>query len=471
MLRTLDSLIAGHGRKFVLARFIGPAQRFASIEASGGIVLLVAMVAALLWVNSPWDESYFDFWHAELALDGYFFTIEEDLGHLVNDGLMVIFFFVVGLEIKRELVHGELSSPKKAALPVAAAIGGMAAPAAIYSLLNVGGDGAKGWGIPVATDIAFAMGVLTLLGARAPVALKVFLLALAIADDLGGILIIAVFYTDEIALEPVLWGALVFAVVLVVNRAGVRSINLYVVLGALFWVAVLKSGIHATVAGVLLAFLTPSQPYYGREQLRDAFNALRARYAEAEERGDHDAMEHAVRGIEDLAAGSESPLDRLEHALHPWTSYAIVPIFALANAGVVLSADAIADAASSRITLGVFLGLVVGKPLGVLATCFVFVRLGWAQLPGAVDFRHLVGAGLLAGIGMTVSLFITGLAFSDPDLTDQAKIGILAASTIAGIIGFVYLWVLPGEPGLDPAEPGRVARARAREAATSAGGN
>ena len=307
MLRTLDSLIAGHGRKFVLARFIGPAQRFASIEASGGIVLLLAMVAALVWVNSPWDESYFDFWHAELALDGYFITIEEDLGHLVNDGLMVIFFFVVGLEIKRELVHGELSSPKKAALPVAAAIGGMAAPAAIYSLFNVGGDGAKGWGIPVATDIAFAMGVLTLLGARAPVALKVFLLALAIADDLGGILIIAVFYTDEIALEPVVWGAVVFAVILVVNRAGVRSINLYVVLGTLFWVAVLKSGIHATVAGVLLAFLTPSQPYYGREQLRDAFNALRARYAEAEERGDHDAMEHAVRGIEDLAIGSESP--------------------------------------------------------------------------------------------------------------------------------------------------------------------
>ncbi len=471
MLRTLDSLIAGHGRKFVRERFVGPAQRFAGVEASSGIVLLLAAVVALVWVNSPWDQSYFDLWHTELSLDAYFFTIEEDLGHLVNDGLMAIFFFVAGLEIKHELVHGELSSPKKAALPVAAAIGGMIAPALIFTAFNGGGDGAKGWGIPVATDIAFAVGVLTLLGARAPFALKVFLLALAIADDLGGILVIAVFYTEEIALEPVVWAAIIFAVIVLFNRGGIRSVDLYTVLGFLFWVAVYKSGIHATVAGVILAFLTPTEPFYRQDEMRDVFNDLRTQYAAAVERGDHDATQQALRGIETLAVGSESPLDRLLRVLHPWSSFLVIPIFALANAGVALSGDVIRESVTSPVTLGVVAGLVVGKQLGVLLTCYIFVRMRWAQLPDAVDFRHLVGAGLLAGIGFTVALFIAGLAFDDALLTDEAKIGILGASLTAGVIGFVYLWVLPGEPGLDPAEPGRAARARAREAATSAGGN
>ncbi len=442
----MGDFIGGPGRRFVDERFIRPAHAFASLQASGGIVLLIAAIAAMAWANSPWSAEYFEVWATHLAVDLHFFEIDESLGHAVNDGLMAIFFFVVGLEIKREILHGELASPRKAALPVAAAAGGMIVPAAIYALWNAGGEGASGWGIPMATDIAFALGVLALLGKRAPFALKVFLLALAIADDLGAIMVIAVFYTDQISLVPVAWGAGIVVLLFVMNRLGIRSLDVYMVVGIFFWMAVLKSGIHATIAGVVLAMLTPAAPFYKEQDFDGVMEDLLAKHRLGRETENHDLSQQALRQMEDLAKGTESPLDRLEHFLAPWASYFILPVFAFANAGVKLSGDMIADAATSPVTLGVATGLVIGKPIGVLLTCWVAVRLGWAQLPNHVDFQHLVGVGLLAGIGFTVALFITGLAFDDPRIIDEGKVGILAASAIAGIIGFSYLWSLPGDP-------------------------
>ncbi len=435
------------GRQFVAERIRRPVQAFMAVEASGGIVLLAGAIIALIWANSPWDQEYFDLWNTKLAIDLNIITIKESLGHAVNDGLMAIFFFVVGMEIKRELVHGELATPRQAALPVAAAIGGMVVPAAIYAAWNFGGDGAKGWGIPMATDIAFAIGVLSVLGRRAPFALKVFLLALAVADDLGAITVIALFYTEQIALGPSLWAIALLVAIVALNRGGVRAVEVYVALGICFWVAVLKSGIHATVAGVVLAMLTPSKPYYAIGEFEEEIPGLLDRYREAMAAGDHDAAQQLLAQIEMLTQGTESPLDRLEHRLAPWSSYVIVPIFALANAGVALSADMISGALSSPVTIGVVMGLVVGKPIGVLAAAWLAVRLGLAEFPRGVSASHMVGIGLLAGIGFTVSLFVNGLAFDDPALLDEGKVGILAASTFAGVVGFTYLWFAPGEPG------------------------
>jgi len=430
------------GSEFVAERFIrrsrlSPPSRF------GGIVLLAGAIIAIIWANSPWEQQYFDFWHSELAIDLHLFSIEQSLGHAVNDGLMAIFFFVVGMEIKREMVHGELATPRRAALPVAAALGGMIVPALIFTFWNFGGDGARGWGIPMATDIAFAVGVLSVVGKRVPFPLKVFLLALAVADDLGAILVIAVFYTEQIAVQPSLWAIGILVGIVMLNRAGVRSTNVYLLLGICLWVAVLKSGIHATVAGVALAMLTPSKPFYGEAEFDESAPDLLARYREARDAGDNERAQQILSQLETLTQGTESPLDRLEHSLVPWSSYVIVPIFALANAGVALSGSMISDAVSSPVTLGVAMGLVVGKPIGILLAAWLSVRVGLAQFPRGVNLHHMVGAGLLAGIGFTVSLFVTGLAFTDPALADQGKVGILAASTIAGIIGFTYLWFAP----------------------------
>lgn len=443
MLRGIDNLIGGTGRRFVVKRFVQPAQRFAAIEASGGIVLLLGAIVALIWVNSPWSESYHSLWETELALDLHLFEIHQHLGHAVNDGLMVLFFFVVGMEIKRELVSGELSSPRKAILPVAAALGGMLGPALIYTLFNAGKESAHGWGIPMATDIAFALGVLTLLGRRAPTPLKVFLLALAVADDLGGIVVIAIFYTESLSLEALGWAALLLAVMFVLNRGGVRSIGVYVFLGVLFWAAMLKSGIHATIAGVILAMLTPSKPYYTDEDFDANLDRLQAEYRLARADGDHERMQEALAQIEDLSVGMESPLDRLEHRLAPWSAFLIVPIFAIANAGVEVSGSMLRDAFSSPVTLGVAFGLVLGKPLGIFLTSWLCVRLGLAQLPANTSFRQILGAGMIAGIGFTVALFIAGLSFDHPEMLDEAKIGILSASVIAGALGAGYLLLLP----------------------------
>ncbi|MPZ49038.1 MAG: Na+/H+ antiporter NhaA [Dehalococcoidia bacterium] len=428
-------------RRFAPQRVFRAAQAFVRIEASSGIVLLVAAVAALLWANSPWQDAYFDLWRTRIALDASIFSIDEDLQHWVNDGLMTIFFFLAGLEIKRELVHGELSSPRRALLPAAAALGGMIAPALIYTLLNAGGPGAAGWGIPMATDIAFALGVLSLLSRRVPFSIKIFLLALAIADDIGAILVIAVFYTESVSLGALGIAALLLALVVAMNRAGVRSVDLYVVVGACLWVAVLESGIHATLAGVTLGLLAPARAFYDPRNFTAAATGLLDRLTRARQDDNRDETQGLLGQIEDLAQGTEAPVDRLGRQLHPWVSYIIVPVFALANAGVAVSGDVASAAIESPVTRGVAIGLLIGKPIGIFAFTWIAVRLHLCELPTDATWAHILGAGMLGGIGFTVSLLITGLAFDQELLIDEAKLGVLAASVIAGCLGFAFLWL------------------------------
>lgn len=442
----LTNVFRSRGGQHLRTNVIQPAGAFITTEAGGGVILLAAALLALVWANSPWDGSYFDLIHAHLSADFGPVSIDDSFGHLVNDGLMTVFFFVVGLEIKRELLTGELSSPRKAALPVAAALGGMIVPALLFAAWNAGGEGAHGWGIPMATDIAFALGVLALLGRRAPFSLKVFLLALAIVDDLGAILVIATFYTSSISFEALAWAAVLLVVIVAVARAGVRSTNVYVLLGALFWLAFYKTGIHATLAGVILAMLTPWQPRYGKDALKAGALDLVGKYRQASDRGNTGEARRVIAEFESLSRGAESPLDRLERTLHPWVSYGIVPLFALVNAGVALSGGLFSDAAASEISQGIAIGLVIGKPVGIVLACFITVRLGLADLPSNVNFGHLAGLGLVAGIGFTVSLFVTNLAFESAALVDQARLGVLAASAFAGVVGFAYLWFAPGEP-------------------------
>jgi NhaA family Na+:H+ antiporter len=422
------------------ARLVRPLEEFLSTETLGGVLLLIAAVAALVWANVPGD-SYHDFWTAHLVVDLNKILLDLSLEEWVNDGLMAVFFFVVGLEIKREVLRGELADPRRAALPVAAALGGMIVPAGIYLLLNLGTDGDRGWGIPMATDIAFAVGVLALLGTRAPTSLKVFLLALAIADDLGAIAVIALFYTEELDVGWIAVAVGLLALTYVMGRFGIRDVIVYVAVAMVAWVAVHESGIHATIAGVAFGLITPFRPYFtGRMLSTSALDlVVQARQGERNEAGGAEDRNVALRELEELARESQPVLDRLEHALHPWTSYVVVPIFALANAGIELSGGAISDAATSRVTAGVALGLMLGKPIGIFLASWIAVRLGVASLPAAVAWSQIFGAGLLAGIGFTVSIFISNLAFSDPVLVEDAKSGILAGSVVMAIVGLVVL--------------------------------
>jgi NhaA family Na+:H+ antiporter len=419
-------------------RLLLPFQEFVRTETAGGIVLLAAAVVALIWANSPLSDSYFDFWHKEISIETGIFDAREDLQHWVNDGLMTIFFLVVGLEIKRELVHGELAGIRLAALPAAAALGGMIVPALLYTALNAGGEGSRGWGIPMATDIAFALGVLALVGSSIPSALRGFLLALAIVDDIGAILVIAVFYTDDLALDALTIGLGLTIVIASLRAVNVQNGILHCALGIALWAAVFESGIHPTIAGVVLGLLTPSlsapDPAY-TEKAR----GLLEQYETSVSNDDPSRSEAVLGELEEETVLRSAPLERLERLLHPWSSFVIVPIFALANSGVELSGSAITDAAESSITHGVILGLLAGKVIGIVAATYITVRLGLADLPRGATWRHIIGLGLLAGIGFTVALFITGLAFDDPQRIDEARIGILTASTIAGVVGFIFL--------------------------------
>ena len=420
-----------------------PLEEFLGTETLGGLLLLVAAVAALIWANLPGD-SYVEFWSRHIVIDLDVVVLNLTLVEWVNDALMAAFFFVVGLEIKREVLRGELAAPRKAALPVAAAFGGMVVPALIYFAFNAGTDGSDGWGIPMATDIAFAVGVLALLGKRAPLALKVFLLALAIADDLGAIAVIAVFYTDDVDLAWLGFAVALMALTYAMGRLGVRDLIVYVAVGVMAWVAVHESGVHATVAGVAFGLLTPIRPYFGRAELvgpaQDSLN--HAIEADAEGAEGVEERTAALRELEEVARESQPVLDRMEHALHPWTGFVVVPIFALANAGVDLGGRAVSDAVDSRVTLGVVLGLMVGKPLGIFVFSWLAVRLGVATLPAGVHFEHVLGAGMIAGIGFTVSIFIANLAFEDAGLVSEAKIGILFASAVMGALGLGMLWIV-----------------------------
>ena len=416
-----------------------PVQSFIHTEEVGALILLAAAAAAVIWANSPWSGSYDSFWHTTIAFETPIISIHEDLEHLVNDGLMAIFFFVVGLEIKRELLHGELSSVRKASLPVLAAIGGMVMPAFTYLLFNSSGDAAGGWGIPMATDIAFAIGVLALLGRRVPVELRVFLLGLAVVDDLGAITVIALFYTDTIAWSS-LWISLgILAAAAVSVRLGIRSTVFYIALGVSMWYFFLESGVHATLAGVLLAAIVPAGSARGRDEYATALDDRLHDYRLAMSNGDEEHAEIVLEEIERVNRSTEAPLERLEHMIHPWVSLAILPLFALANAGITITADTLSAAAESGITIGIAAGLLAGKSIGILGITWLAVRLGIGQLPAAVTWMHVLGVGFLAGIGFTVAIFISGIAFDDPALVDQAKMGIFVASVAAAVIGYALL--------------------------------
>ncbi len=425
----------------VPSRFVRPLQRFMSVEAAGGIVLLIAAIAALVWANGPFGDSYKAFWETKLSLDIGGFHLEEDLEHFVNDALMAIFFFVVGLEIKRELVVGELKDRKRAALPAIAALGGMVVPAVVFLAFNAGsGEAAQGWGIPMATDIAFAVGVISLLGSRVSASAKLFLLALAIADDIGAIAVIAIWYTTDLSMGWLLAAIGGIALISIAQRVHIRSLLVYVVLGTAVWFFVFESGVHATLAGVAIGLLTPATAYYSDNDFRRRATWILDRYdmeaasPTARERIDASALE-----LHKVAYESVAPLDRLEYTLHPWTSFVIVPIFALANAGVRFVDIDVAAAVTSSLSLGVSLGLVAGKTIGITLATFVAVRLGLGTLPRRTGWSQVVGLAAIAGIGFTVSLFITELAFTDEILIDEAKIGIFIGSTIAGILGYALL--------------------------------
>jgi NhaA family Na+:H+ antiporter len=449
-------------RTFHPRRIFEAAQAFVGIEASSGIVLLLAAIAALVWANSPWSDSYGEFWHTHIILDLNVVRLDEDLRHWVNDALMTLFFFLAGLEIKREVSHGELSSPRRAALPAAAALGGMIVPALIYAAFNAGTDGSRGWGIPMATDIAFALGVLSLLSGRIPFSLKVFLLALAIVDDIGAILVIAVFYSSSIDFEALGLAAAVLAAIIGMNRFGVRNIMAYTVVGSVLWLLVFESGLHATLAGVALGLLAPANPFYRSGEFTEAIDQLVEDYEAAHARDDVDGQLGVIAQMEDLSQGSVSTVERLERELHAWVSYLIVPLFALANAGVELSGESIRQTIDSPVAHGVTVGLVVGKPIGICLACFLAIRLKLCSLPTGATWPQVFGVGTLAGIGFTVSLLISDLAFDNGDLVREGKIGILAASLIAGVLGLGLLW-LTRAPNVDGVASAELSEAREPE--------
>jgi len=415
-----------------------PLQTFLQTEAAGGVLLLAAAIVALIWANGPFGDSYERFWTttATIGVDGVL-EISNDLHHWVNEGLMTLFFFVVGLEVKRELTTGELRDRKAVVLPVAAALGGMLIPALLYVAIAGTGDAGRGWGIPMATDIAFALGVLTLVGRRAPASLKLFLLALAIIDDIGAILVIAIFYTEQVDILPLLVGVGLIAAMFAADRAGVRAMPVYVVLGVGVWLAVQQSGVEPTLAGVVLGLLAPSRPFQRPRAVSEEARRVAAETDDEPDPPDADAQEWLR--LASLSREAVSPLTRLETMLHPWTGFVIVPLFALANAGVPLALGTVRDSLASGVTLGVFTGLVVGKLLGIGVACWIVVRLGFGRLPTGASWRQMAGVAALGGIGFTVSLFIAELAFGGTPQLNLAKIGILAASVVAGILGAVLL--------------------------------
>lgn len=439
-----SQLLVGLSRKVKL-----PLERFLHIEAASGILLLVAAAAALVWVHSPWASLYSDLWQMRLGITMGSFVFERTLEWYVNDVLMVIFFFVVGLEIRREIHRGELSEWRRASLPVVAALGGMIFPALIY-LLQAGAPATRsGWGVPMATDIAFAVGVLTLLGKRVPPALRVLLLAVAVIDDLGAILVIAFFYSSGISL----WGLLVaaggFGGVVLLQRLGVRSKASYLFPGTLAWAGIYMAGIHPTIAGVILGLMTPVTPWFGPlgfvKTIEDHLGKVRA-YGREKNQLPHSSLEisTSLHAIDGARREIFSPADTLIETLHPWVAFVIMPIFALANSGVSLWGVSF-DQDSLKVLTSVTLGLLLGKPLGILVFTGIAIRMGLATLPQGISLRHLWVLGVVAGIGFTMALFIAQLAFTDSTMLAAAKLGILAASGLAGLLalGLGYLLLTP----------------------------
>ena len=436
-----------------LSRVLAPFRNFTRTEASGGILLFLATVAALVWANSPWGDSYVDFWRTELAIGVGGSAMSMDLAHWINNGLMAIFFFVVGLEIKREVLVGELATLRQALLPISAAFGGAVLPALIYFVMNGGSEDVRGWGVPMATDIAFALGVVALLGSRVPTALKVFLTALAIVDDIIAVLVIAVFYSSGIAWNYLITGMVLLALLGIANLLHVRKPLVYALVGIVVWVMFEESGVHATVAGVLLAMTIPARTRIDSAEFVQRSRSLIDDFERCETPGRSILSNHehqaALQELETMTENVQSPMQRLEHLLLPWTAFFIVPLFALANAGVAIDSGFVDDLSGS-ISVGIIVGLIVGKQVGITLMTWLMVRLGLTSLPEGVQMRHVYATSWLAGIGFTMSLFIADLAFLDEQRLNAAKMGILTASIIAGTVGFALLrWLtlpLAGDP-------------------------
>ena len=420
-----------------------PLDRFMHAESTAGIILLVSAFAALIIANSGLADEYHALWESHLSMSLGDRTVDKSLHHWINDGLMSMFFFVVGLELKREIIAGELSNVRKAALPLMAAVGGMVFPALIFTAFNLGTPGQSGWGIPMATDIAFALGILALLGKQVPVSLKVFLTALAIADDLGAVLVIAFFYTSEISFTSLGVGIGLLGVLLLANYLGVRSTLFYGLIGiGGVWLAFLASGVHATIAGVLAAMAIPARTKIDEIKFLESLESWVQRF-KAVPPNDYTLLEpqqyEAVEKINRLTLAAATPLQRLEHNLHPWVAFVVMPLFAFANSGIELSGSLFNNHFFEGVTFGIIGGLVVGKFIGVVGMTWLMHRLRVAELPADMGWGHLCGVGMLAGIGFTMSLFITNLAYLDETLVMQAKIGIFVASIISGVVGYFWL--------------------------------
>ncbi len=432
--RTYGALQIKLRESLVTRAVVLPIQRFIHIQGISSIFLLGAAVAALIWANSPWQESYHHVWEMQLRLS----RLDLPVHAWINDALMAIFFFLVGMEIKHEIVHGELADFRKASLPIVGALGGMIVPALLYVVFNHGTPAAHGWGVPMATDIAFSLGVLGMIKGVPP-ELKIFLLSLAIADDIGAIAVIAIFYTDTLHVRSLLIGLLLVVIIGLLLKLGVSRPILYFVLGVAVWVAILYSGIHATIAGVILGFMVPSSSALSLKDFDELGTEMVRRYRAARAEGDEQTAKDVLGRFEELVHSTESASERLTRKLNDWVSFLVLPLFALSNAGVTFSAEAWSGLLTSHITWGVLLGLVLGKPLGILGFCWLAVRAGIAQLSPRVSWLQMTGVGILAGIGFTVSIFISSLAFDDPAQLIDAKTAVLGASLLAGVLGYFAL--------------------------------
>ncbi len=428
-------------------RILTPFEEFIHRQTTSGLLLMVMAVIALVLANGPHAETYSNVIHTYISIGVGDWALKMTLQHWVNDGLMVLFFFVVGLELKREFLVGELANPRNAAMPIAAAIGGMVVPALIYFALNPSGDAALGWGVPMATDIAFAVGALALLASRVPKALITFLVALAIVDDLGAVMVIAFFYTDSIALLPLMTAGALFGLLLVLNLIGIRLTLPYFIVAVFLWYALLQSGVHATIAGILGAMSVPAVPKYNPERFSEHVGELMSRFDASYQHGRSIMTNESLRGIvQTLNNGVhavEAPLQRLEHIWHLPVAYLVIPIFALVNAGIPMELSTLGDTLSNPVMMGVSLGLVVGKFVGITGFSWVVLKLGIARLPKDTRFTQIAGVSLLAGIGFTMSIFVAQLGFGErEDLLLMAKTGILLASVLAGLMGYVWLYLV-----------------------------
>ena len=427
-------------QKLPIDKFTGPVSKFIHQEHTSGIVLFISVLAAIVWVNSPFAHSYHQVWDIKISLGFGGYVLDHPLHLWINDGLMAVFFFVIGLELKREFMAGELSTLKKASLPMVAALGGMLVPALIYFFINKGTDAEHGWGIPMATDIAFALALLSIAGKQIPSSVKVFLSALAVADDLGAVLVIAIFYSSHIALVPLTIGVWLLVILLIGNKLGIRSIVFYLVIGFAVWVAFLLSGVHATIAGVLVAFTIPARTRINEKSYAESLKKLLFDFEKQIPNNSTlttSEQHHTIEKIKELSMDAETPLQKVEYALHPWVAFVVMPLFALANAGIIIGADFFTSLLNP-VSMGVAIGLLAGKFIGVLLATWLMVKFG-AQLPAKASWKQITGVALLAGVGFTMSLFISGLAFTHPQMVDQAKYGILLASLLAGILGVVVL--------------------------------